>query len=120
MQQIIQRVSQGQYPLSLTLYQLGGDYLVTLEGGEAHLGAIAWNQESTVLKPHKEGPIALEIAAQLEPLLSGQVAVIAGIHYPNLSAQGIQEILQTVAQLTEQLKKDSRFPRKNTPAQTAE
>jgi len=96
------------FNVSLSLYQLGRDYLVVAAGGDAHIGAVAFDGQVNVLSPHKEGPLALELQQQLAGIIGGSVAVVAGIHYPGLQPDQIKQVVDLVTQLAGSLKRD--FP----------
>lgn len=89
----------GRIAVSIEVRAVGGDWLVVLTGGEAHLGACAlgvWDAASgrasgSVLTApgHREEGVALAAARRLAAAVQGRVVVAAGIHYPGVAAAEI-------------------------------
>ena len=112
--------NEGEYDLSAHVRLIGDDLLVAIWGGEKpHIGAVAAAHSSPSLKDpkvmsttasvlcysgHKEDELAKSAAKKLAAAFDTNVVVTAGIHWNNLSAEGIQrvnrncEILVTTAQ----------------------
>ena len=102
------QTKEGDYDLSAYVRQIGGDILVAIWGGEKpHIGAVAAaesrpstqdpNQTSATVSVfcylmHKEDDIAKAAAKKLSAALDTKVVVTAGIHWDNLSADGIQRV----------------------------
>ena len=102
------QTNEGDYDLSAHVRQIGGDILVAIWGGEKpHIGAVAAaesrpstqdpNQTSATVSVfcylmHKEDDIAKAAAKKLSAALDTKVVVTAGIHWDNLSADGIQRV----------------------------
>jgi len=93
---------------------IGKDYLVIISGGSEHIGAAALGQcydigagkaNSSVITAfgHREDGPARETAQYLSKALKSNTAVIAGIHFDNLSAGEIDEILAAVQELSARL-----------------
>ena len=91
------------YSVHLELYSFGRDFLLSLSGGEAHLGSLAISEgqefHQITLGIHKEKAIAQQAVEAISPLLPGELLVIGGIHYPGLEFEAIQEIIALVEQL---------------------
>ena len=100
--------SEDEYNLSAHVRLIGDDILVAIWGGEKpHIGAVAAAQSSPSLKDpkvmsttasvlcysgHKEDELAKSAAKKLAAALDTKVVVTAGIHWDNLSAEGIQKV----------------------------
>ncbi|OGH00850.1 MAG: hypothetical protein A2600_02630 [Candidatus Lambdaproteobacteria bacterium RIFOXYD1_FULL_56_27] len=92
------------WQVDLQVYQWGRDFVAFLGGGERHLGAVAFAGTALVQPPHKEGPIAQELALELRSFLPGNVAVLAGIHYEGLEKSQISEVLAQARALVAQFR----------------
>jgi hypothetical protein len=102
--------NEGEYDLSAQVRLIGADILVAIWGGEKpHIGAVAAAQSSPSLKDpkvmsttasvlcypgHKEDELAKSAAKKLAAALETKVVVTAGIHWDNLSAEGIQKVIR--------------------------
>jgi hypothetical protein len=102
------QTNEGEYDLSAHARMIGDDLLVAIWGGEKpHIGAVAAaesrpstqdpNQTSATVSVfcylmHKEDDIAKAAAKKLSAALDTKVVVTAGIHWDNLSADGIQRV----------------------------
>ena len=102
--------NEGEYDLSAHVRLIGDDILVAIWGGEKpHIGAVAAAQSSPSLKDpkvmsttasvlcysgHKEDDLAKSAAKKLAAALDTKVVVTAGIHWHNLSAEGIQKVIR--------------------------
>ena len=100
--------NEDEYNLSAHVRLIGDDLLVAIWGGEKpHIGAVAAAQSSPSLKDpkvmsttasvlcysgHKEDELAKSAAKKLAAALDTKVVVTAGIHWDNLSAEGIQRV----------------------------
>ncbi len=101
---------EGEYDIAASVRLIGRDVLVTIWGGEKpHIGAIAMAQPRPSLKDagvtsatasvftyvgHKEDELAKATAEILAATLNTNVVVTAGIHWDNLSSDGIQKIIR--------------------------
>jgi len=99
---------EGEYDLSAHARMIGDDLLVAIWGGEKpHIGAVAAAESRPSTKDpdqtsatvsvfcylmHKEDDIAKAAAKKLSTALDTKVVVTAGIHWDNLSADGIQRV----------------------------
>jgi hypothetical protein len=104
------QTNEGEYDLSAQVRLIGADILVAIWGGEKpHIGAVAAAQSSPSLKNpkvmstttsvlcysgHKEDELAKSAAKKLAAALDTKVVVIAGIHWDNISQEGIMKINQ--------------------------
>jgi len=100
--------NEGEYDLSAHVRLIGDDLLVAIWGGEKpHIGAVAAAHSSPSLKDpkvmsttasvlcysgYKEDELAKSAAKKLAAALDTKVVVTAGIHWHNLSAEGIQKV----------------------------
>ncbi len=98
----------GKYDLQAHVRSVGSDFLVAIWGGEKpHIGAIAIAQPRTSRKAserisstasvisilgHKEGDIAKELAGKLASGLKATVVVTAGMHWSNITKNGILKV----------------------------
>lgn len=103
------KTNQGAYDLEANVRLIGNDFLVALWGGEKpHIGAVAVAQPRPSLKDpnvtsatasvfcfigHKEDELAKAVSEILAAALNTQVVVTAGIHWDNISKEGIQKVI---------------------------
>jgi len=120
--------AEGQYDLSASVRLIGEDVLVAIWGGEKpHIGAVAVAQPRPSLKDpritssnasvfsflgHKEDELAKAAAEILAATLKTNVVVTAGIHWDNLPAEGIQQVIRNSEKLVDLIleKVASEFP----------
>ena len=93
--------------VQLELVPFGRDWLLLLSGGEAHLGSVCAS-EGGVLRQwtwegHREGELARELAELLEPLLPGELLVVAGIHYDQATGAEIATLVAHVRAMATEL-----------------
>ena len=100
--------NEGEYDLSAGVRLIGDDILVAIWGGEKpHIGAVAAAQPRPSLKDpsamsatasvfcylgHKEDDMVKKAAETLAAALGNKVVVTAGIHWDNLSQEGIRKV----------------------------
>ncbi len=101
---------QGAYDVEAHVRSIGDDLLVAISGGEKpHIGAVAAAQPRPSLKDpeetsatasvicyvgHKEDDLAKEAAERLAARFRTHVVVTAGIHWDNLSEEGIEKVVR--------------------------
>jgi len=101
---------EGEYDVEAHVRSLGEDLLVAISGGEKpHIGAVAVAQPRPSLKDptltsatasvicymgHKEDDLAKHAAEKLAASFKTRVVVTAGIHWDNLSEEGIQKVIR--------------------------
>ena len=101
---------QGEYDVEAHVRSVGDDLLVAIWGGEnPHIGAVAMAQPRPSLKDpkvtsatasvfcyvgHKEDDLAKHAAEKLAASFNARVVVTAGIHWDNLSEEGIQKVVR--------------------------
>lgn len=109
------KTESGLYDIEADIYRIGDDVLVSIYGGEApHIGAVAAAHPRPSLKnsaemsatasvicytAHKEDDLAKQAAETLAAALKARVVVTAGIHWNNLSQEGIDQIISNCRQL---------------------
>jgi hypothetical protein len=100
----------GSARLQIEVVRLGRDLLVTLVGGDAHIGAVALagpNQrfDASVLTvpDHRDDVIAKESSLRISKELNCNCVVIVGIHVSNASAEQINEIIDESFLLVDEL-----------------
>ena len=92
----------GDIELSETV--VGEDILLLITGGVRHIGATstAYVHEDQIkvltsaLPHHKEHILTESIAVRVAEALSRTVTVVMGIHYDNLSKEGVAEVVKHV------------------------
>ena len=101
---------EGEYDLAASVRRVGHDVLVAIWGGERpHIGAVAVAQPRPSLKNphstsatasvfcrvgHKEDELAKAASEILASALNTTVVVTAGIHWDDLSSEGIQTVVR--------------------------
>lgn len=93
----------------LEVKKLGEDYLLTLTGGEEHVGAVAvglFDEKSgrasssvLTLPGHREEQLALDSAKKVSKATGKTSVVVAGIHIDNISLEEIKEIVSTAEEM---------------------
>ncbi len=91
--------------------QIGDDFLILIEGGESHIGAVAMAEmdsgkcEVSVLtaKGHKETELAKMAAQQMTENTKKRTLAIVGIHQNNITKTEISGIEKNVGSLVEKL-----------------
>ena len=105
------RTSQGEYDLEADVRSIGEDLLVVISGGQRpHIGAVAMAQPRPSLKDpevtsatasvfcyvgHKEDDLAKHAAERLAASFNTRVVVTAGIHWDDLSEEGIRKVMRS-------------------------
>ncbi|KMY67175.1 hypothetical protein AAU61_13370 [Desulfocarbo indianensis] len=109
----------GRFDLQAEATRLGRDWLVCIWGGESpHIGAVAMAAPRPSLADpaltsatasvfaylgHKEDDLAKSAAEALCSALNAKVVVTAGMHWDDISAQGIQQVKANALALIEEL-----------------
>ncbi len=120
--------STGVYDIQAHVRRIGTDLLVAIWGGEKpHIGAVAVAQPRPSLRDpnvvsatasviclpaHKEDELAKMIAVTLAAALNTPVVVTAGIHWDNISQEGIGRVITNSKTLVSLILKQaaSRWP----------
>jgi len=111
----------GAFDLSAGVRLIGADLLVAIWGGEKpHIGAVAMAQPRPSLKNpaatsatasvfcylgHKEDELAKAAAEVLAAALDTRVVVSAGIHWDDITAQGIRQVIANSEKLVDAILK---------------
>jgi hypothetical protein len=104
------KTDEGAYDLEASVRLIGNDLLVAIWGGEKpHIGAVSVAQPRPSLKDpnitsatasvfcfvgHKEDELAKAASEILAAAMNTQVVVTAGIHWDNISKEGIQKVIR--------------------------
>jgi hypothetical protein len=104
------KTNEGAYDLEAGVRLIGKDLLVAIWGGEKpHIGAVSVAQPRPSLKDpnvtsatasvfcfvgHKEDELAKATSEILAAALNTQVVVTAGIHWDNISEEGIRKVVK--------------------------
>ncbi len=119
------QTNEGEYDLSARVRLIGADILVTIWGGEKpHIGAVAAAQSHPKLKDpkvtsstasvlcypgHKEDGLAKSAAEKLAATFDTKAVVTVGIHWDNLSQEGIIAINRNCEILVKSVLRKIRF-----------
>lgn len=103
--------SSGRIAVAITATPIGGDLLVAITGGRAHIGATAVGirtggpaTASVITTPaHREDRVAAPAAEKLAKRLDRTVVVVAGIHYDGITKEEIEATLKLCDGLVEAL-----------------
>ncbi len=109
--------ASGSYDVAAGVQWMGADLLVGIWGGEKpHIGAVSVAESRPSLADpartsatasifcfvgHKEDELAKMAAEKLAKTLKTHVVVAAGIHWDDISKEGIQKIMDNCGQLLE-------------------
>ncbi len=109
------KTNKGAYDIEAYVRFIGQDVLVAISGGEKpHIGAVSVAQAEPSLRDpnvtsatasvicligHKEDELAKSVSEVLSAKLNTQVVVTAGIHWDNLTEEGIQAVVRNCKSL---------------------
>ena len=101
----------GRIEVELRAARVGDDLVVLITGGRGHIGAVGAGTRcggmaiSSVLTTpgHRDDRIAKDAAERITKLLGCNCAVIAGVHYDDITAQEIKDVLIISNSLVEEL-----------------
>ncbi|WP_339314536.1 hypothetical protein [Paenibacillus sp. FSL R10-2734] len=90
--------------IELTATAVGRDLLLLISGGVRHIGAASTaylNGDqvevlTSAVPHHKEHTISESIALRVAEALNRTVTVVMGIHYDDLTKEGIMEVVEIV------------------------
>ncbi len=104
------KTNEGAYDLEASVKLIGQDLLVAIWGGEKpHIGAVSVAQPRPSLRDpkvtsatasviclpgHKEDELAKATSEVLSAAFNTQVVVTAGIHWEDISEEGIQKVIR--------------------------
>ncbi len=113
------KTNRGSYDIEAYVRFVGKDLVVVIWGGERpHVGAVAIAQPRPSLRDasvtsstasvfcllgHKEDELAKAVSEILSATLDTTVVVTAGIHWDNITEQGITTILNNTKVLTDMI-----------------
>ncbi|MBW1981416.1 MAG: hypothetical protein JRJ12_09345 [Deltaproteobacteria bacterium] len=107
---------EGGFRVEALWQSLGEDYLLSIWGGVAHIGAVGMAQPRPSLQDpsrvsatasvfcyvgHKEDEVVKEVSERLASALAAKVVVVAGLHWDNLSGEEISQVVSNVRALAE-------------------
>jgi hypothetical protein len=110
---ILQSIKQnvGRAELVLDQKQVGNDHVLTLTGGEGHVGAVAvglFDEKSArasasviTLPGHRDEGIALDGARRVSAVTKAATVFIVGIHLDNITKDEIDKIIVVSKQMTD-------------------
>ena len=113
MRDILQPIKQnvGRTELILEHKHVGNDHVITLTGGEEHVGAVAvglFDEKSrrasasvTSLPGHRDEEIALDGARRVSEITKTATVFIVGIHLDNITKDEIDTIIVASRQMTD-------------------
>lgn len=117
---------QDEFEVVAIVYELSDDCLIILYGGtRPHIGAIGIAQARPSLKDpkenaatssvftytgHKEDMVAKALSEELTRRLGRNTVVVAGIHWDDLSLEGIEKIRSICRSITEKIVKELSRP----------
>lgn len=122
-------IEEGHFRLDALLQRIGEDYLLSLWGGAAHIGAVAMAQPRPGLSDpsrlsatasvfcyvgHKEDEVVKEAAERLSSALGARVVVAAGMHWDHLSPADILLVRKIARQLIEDIVQDEEWKKRKT------
>jgi hypothetical protein len=102
----------GRILVSLSATRIGSDdLLIVITGGKAHVGAVAAGTNSgglpsssvITLPGHRDDRIAKDVAERVSKRLGCNCAVIAGVHYDDMTAQEIKDVLIMCSSLMDEM-----------------
>lgn len=101
----------GKIEIALDAKKIGEDFLLTLTGGEEHVGAVATGlfdekskraSSSVVTMPgHREEYLALHGARQVSKATKKTSVLVVGIHQDNISPEEIRDIVSASEEMVE-------------------
>lgn len=112
------RVEEEGFLIEALVQELGGDLLLSVWGGVAHIGAVAMAQPRPSLADpdrlsatasvfcyvgHKEDGVVKEVSEQLASALGKKVVVAAGLHWDHLTPAGIEQVKKNVQTLVKRI-----------------
>lgn len=101
----------GRIELTLEAKRIGEDYLLTLTGGQEHVGAVgvghfdekSQRASSSVLTMpgHREEQLALQGAREVSKATQKTAVFVVGIHQDNISPAEIQDVVSAAKEMVE-------------------
>lgn len=112
------RLERGGFLVEAMVQRLGGDLLVSIWGGAAHIGAVAMAQSRpSIANPallsatasvfcyvgHKEDEVVKTVSERLAAELGTKVVVVAGLHWDQLEPSGIDQVMVNIDGLVQDI-----------------
>jgi gallate decarboxylase subunit D len=112
------QVEEGGFLIEALLQRLGQDFLLSVWGGAAHIGAVGMAQPRPSLADparlsasasvfcyvgHKEDDVVKEVSERLAAAWGAKVVVAAGLHWDNLTPAGIEQVKNNVLMLVKRI-----------------
>jgi len=108
------QTGEGRAALNLLCFSAGADLIVYISGGVEHIGAVGLgycynhsdqkaNSSVIAISGHKEDDLVKSLSYKLSKSLKTTVAVIAGIHYDNITKSEIRTIIENANHLADEL-----------------
>lgn len=110
--------SSGRLTVELRAHRIGKDLLVTLTGGAAHIGAVGVGcslgvraSASVVSLPeHRDDRMAHHAAERISAVYGCNCAVVAGVHFDDISPEEIKETLRLYEEVLGAFLADTKHP----------
>ena len=118
------QIEQDGFTIEACCTKMGDDYLLSIWGGKAHIGAVAMAQPRDSLQDpsrrsatasvfcyvgHKEDQLVKEVSERMAGELDAKVVVAAGLHWDELPPTGVAQVMRNVkvliAEIIEEIKK---------------
>ena len=111
MESLIRRKAAGRIEVEMTAMRIGKDLLVVFTGGAGHIGAVGAGTNcggmaisSVMTSPgHRDDRIAKDAAERISKRLGCNCAVVAGVHYDDITPQEIKDVLIMCSSLSDEL-----------------
>jgi hypothetical protein len=111
MKDVVLTKTLGRIEVRLNARRVGDDLVVIIDGGQGHIGAVAAGTNcggmavSSVLTVpgHRDDRIAKDAAERISRKLGCNCAVVAGVHYDNITPQEIKDVLILSSSLMDEL-----------------
>ena len=118
-------IEQNGFTVEACCSKMGDDYLLSIWGGKAHIGAVAMAQPRDSLQDparrsatasvfcyigHKEDQLVKEASERLARELNAKVVVAAGLHWDDLTPAGAAQVVRIVNVLIEQIIQETKKP----------
>jgi translation initiation factor 1 (eIF-1/SUI1) len=111
MKEVVLTKALGRIEVRLNARRIGKDLVVVIDGGQGHIGAVAAGSNcggmavsSVLTMPgHRDDRIAKDAAERISKKLGCNCAVIAGVHYDNITPQEIKDVIILSGSLMDEL-----------------
>jgi translation initiation factor 1 (eIF-1/SUI1) len=111
MKEVVLTKAIGRIEVRLNARRIGKDVVIIIDGGEGHIGAVAAGTNcggmavSSVLTVpgHRDDRIAKDAAERISKKCGCNCAVVAGVHYDDITPQEIKDVLIISSSLMDEL-----------------